>query len=134
MYPQLADNAFDEYSREMSTRPPVTVLESEKEQAVPPVGYSHDPSEQEGSIVEQAAAVEKQWKWIVEVLKQRLDQCNDLMKELKSFEEKYKAAIAFIEQGEQLINQPIMEDPKLIKAQVEEGKVHLCIQLVWYCQ
>ena len=82
---------------------PVTVLESEIEQSVPPVGYSHDPSVQEGSIIEQADAVEKQWKWIVEVLKQRLDQCKELMKKLESFEEKYQNNLMFIEQGEELI-------------------------------
>jgi len=100
-------------------------VESEIEQAVLSVGYSHDPSVQDDSIVEQADAVEKQWKWIVEALKQRLDQCSDLMKKLKSFEEKYNAKIVFIEQGEQLISQPISEDAQLIETQVDEGKVHL---------
>ena len=87
------------------------------------MGYSHDPSVQEGSIIEQADAVEKQWKWIVEVLKQRLDQCKELMKKLESFEEKHKYIITFFEWGEHLIKQKIITDPKLIKDQVEEGKV-----------
>ncbi|XP_065889965.1 microtubule-actin cross-linking factor 1-like isoform X3 [Dysidea avara] len=101
---QPVEDEYKQYREKLATcSSPVTVLESEIEQAVPPVGYSHDPSEQEGSIVEQADAVEKQWKWIVEVLKQRLDQCNDLMKKLKSFEEKYQNNLTFIEQGEELI-------------------------------
>ena len=122
---QPVEDEYKQYREKLATcSSPVTVVESEIKQAVPPVGYSHDPSVQEGSIVEQADAVEKQWKWIVEVLKQRLDQCSDLMKKLKSFEEKYNARKAFMEQGKLLINHPSTKDPKLIEAQVEEGKVY----------
>ena len=59
----------------------------------------------EASIVDQAVAVKKQWEWIVEMLKQRLDQCIKVIKELQTFEEQYSNDLAFIEQGEELINE-----------------------------
>lgn len=84
---------------------PVTVKESEIEQAIP--SRSHDPSSdvQEGSIVDQAVAVKEQWRWIMEMLEQRLNQCNNLIKKLKSFEAKYSDNLAFIVGGEKLIEE-----------------------------
>ena len=59
----------------------------------------------EASIVDQAVAVKMQWQWIVEMLKQILDQCNKVIKELQTFEEQSSNDLAFIEQGEELINE-----------------------------
>ena len=129
---QPVEDEYKQYREKLATcSSPVTVVESEIKQAVPPVGYSHDPSVQEGSIVEQADAVEKQWKWIVEVLKQRLDQCNDLMKKLKLFEEKYRNNLTFIEQGEELIKKyhsleddsSSIKDPVMFATQREKCQV-----------
>ena len=55
-------------------------------------------------MVDQAVAVKKQWQWIVEMLEQRLDWCKKLIKDLHTFEEQYSSNLAFIEQGEKLIN------------------------------
>ena len=41
----------------------------------------------------------------MESLKQKLDHCNNLIKELHTFEEQYCSELAFIEQGESLINE-----------------------------
>ena len=56
-------------------------------------------------MVDQTDAVKKQWQWIVEMLEQRLDWSNKLIKDLQTFEEQYSNDLAFIEQGEELINE-----------------------------
>ena len=108
---------------------PVTVEESEIEEVMP--SRSHDPSAddvQEASIVEQAIAVKEQWQRIVDVLKLRLEQCNNLVKKLNSFEAKYGDNLAFIEEGEKLIAEnhspgeepPFSQDPSTFAVQLEK--------------
>ena len=126
---QSVHEEYDEYRKKLANcSSPVTVEESEIEQAIP--GGSHDPSAhvQESSIVEQAAAVKEQWQWIVDTLKQRLEQCSNLIKMLNSFEEKYTETLAFIEEGRKLIAEnyfpeeehPVSEDPSTFAVQLKK--------------
>lgn len=120
---------YDDYRKKLANcSSPVIIEESEIEQVVP--SRSHDPSadEQEGSIVDQAAAVKDQWQRIMDMLKLRLDQCNNLIKKLNSFETKYSDNVTFIEDGEKLIAEnhhpgedpPVSQDPSTFKVQLEK--------------
>lgn len=85
----------------------------------------------EGSIVDQAATVKSQWQWMVEMLKQRLEQCSDLIKKLNSFETKYNENLSFIEEGEKLIaenhfpgeDHPVSQDPSIFAVQLTKCQV-----------
>lgn len=81
------------------------VEESEIEKVIPSRSPDLSTSTVKASIVDQAVAVKKQWRWIVEMLEQRLDRCSKLIKELHTFEEQYSNDLAFIEQGEELIKE-----------------------------
>lgn len=49
--------------------------------------------------------MKEQWQCTVQSLNKKLDLCNNLIKELRTFEEQYSTDLAFIEQGESLINE-----------------------------
>ena len=124
------NDEYDEYRKKLAKcSTPVTVEESEIEQVIP--SRSHDPSSedvQEGSIVDQAASVKEQWQRIVDMLKQRLEQCNNLIKKLNSFEAKYNDNVVFIEEGEKLIAEchhpgeepSVSQDPAVFAVQLEK--------------
>lgn len=123
------NDEYDNYRVKLaSCSSPVTVEESEIEKVIP--SGSHDPSSdvQEGSIVDQATAVREQWQWIVDMLKQRMEQCNNLMKKLNSFETKYSDNLSFIEEGEKLIAEnhspgddpPVSQDPTTFAVQLQK--------------
>lgn len=129
MLMQSVNEEYDEYRSKLAKcSSPVTVDESEIEQAIP--SRSHDPSAdvQEGSIVDQAVTVKEQWQWIVDMLKQRLERCNSLINKLNSFETKYSTNLAFVEEGEKLIAEnhfpgeehPVSQDPATFQVQLDK--------------
>ena len=120
---------YDDYRKKLANcSSPVVIEDSEIEQVMP--SGSHDPSAdvQEGSIVDQAAAVKEQWQRIMDMLKQRLEDCNNLIKKLNSFEAKYSDNLAFIEAGEKLIadnhhpgeEPPVSQDPSTFAVQLQQ--------------
>ena len=144
LLPQSVNEEYDSYRKKLATcSSPVTVEESEIEKIVPSV--SHDPSSnvQEGSIVDQATAVREQWQWIMDMLKQRLEQCSNLKKKLNSFETKYNDNVAFIEEGEKLIAEnhspgeepPVSQDPSTFAVQLQKCLVsaHHTLMLMYMC-
>lgn len=84
-----------------------------------------DPSTgiQERSILDQADAVKKQWQQVVEMLEQRLNQCNILIKELQTFEEQHRDNLAFIDQGEELINEYQLDGKYSLSVQMSKCQV-----------
>jgi len=62
------------------------------------------------------------------MLEQRLNQCNTLVKKLKSFEAKYSDNLAFIEGGEKLLEEnhfpgeepSVSQDPSIFAVQLEK--------------
>ena len=120
---------YDEYRKKLTNcSSPVTVEESEIEQVIPSRSHDSSSDEQEGSIVDQAASVKEQWQRIVDMLKLRLEQCNNLIKKLNSFEAKYNDDLAFIEEGQKLIAEchhpgeepPVTQNPSVFAVQLEK--------------
>lgn len=134
------NDEYDEYRKKLANcSSPVTVEESEIEQVMPSI--SHDPSAddvQEGSIVDQAVAVKEQWQRIADMLKLRLEQCNNLIKKLNSFEAKYSDNLTFIEEGEKLIAEnhfpgedpPVSQDPSTFAVQLKKCLVSAHLRVV----
>ena len=131
---------YDSYRERLANcSSPVSVEESEIEKVIP--SGSHDPSSnvQEGSIVDQATAVREQWQWIMDMLKQRMEHCDNLMKKLNSFEAKYSDNLAFIEEGEKLIAEnhspgddpPVSQDPATFAVQLQKCLVSAHHTLLW---
>ena len=101
----MISEEYDDYSKKLAKcSSPIIIEESEIEQSVPIRSHDLAAGDAEVSIEDQAISVKKQWQSTVESLKRKLDHCNNLIRELHMFEEQYCSDLAFIEQGESLIN------------------------------
>ena len=129
---QSVNEWYDDYRKKLANcSSPLIIEDSEIEQVVP--SGSHDPSADihEGSIVDQAAAVKEQWQCIIDMLKQQLEHCNNLIRKLNSFEAKYSDNLAFIEAGEKLIadnhhpgeEPPVSQDRSTFAVQLQQCRV-----------